>query len=171
MSGLTITSEHYDTAIDILKTRFGRKEKIIYHHILELLNLQIGPKTNVAALWKLQDTLLIHVRSLEALDITGNQYGVILTPLILSRLPHELRMEWAREGESHEADLDYLLTFLQKEIQRRERSNTYTKSTASEEKRSPSTSQGLTPTAAALQTSAKPAAAASAAPPPPKKQH
>ena len=34
-------------------------------------------------------------------------------------------MEWARNGEGHESDLDWLLGFLQKEIQRRERSQTF----------------------------------------------
>ena len=71
--------------------------------------------------WKLQDELLAHVRSLEALGVTGDQYGVILTPLILSRLPQDVRLEWAREGLGRESDLDWLLTFLASEINRRER--------------------------------------------------
>ena len=76
-------------------------------------------------LWKLQDELLAHVRSLEALGVTGDQYGVILTPLILSRLPQDVRLEWAREGEGRESDLDWLLTFLASEINRRERSQSF----------------------------------------------
>ena len=49
-------------------------------------------------------------------------YGVILTPLILSRLPQDVRLEWAREGQGRESDLDWPLTFLASEINRRERS-------------------------------------------------
>ena len=63
-------------------------------------------------LCKLQDELLAHVRSLEALGVTGEQSGVILTPLILSRLPQDVRLEWAREGQGRESDLDWLLMFL-----------------------------------------------------------
>ena len=63
-------------------------------------------------LWKLQDELLAHVLSLEALGVTGDQYGEILMQLILSRLPQVVRLEWAREGEGRESDLDWLLTFL-----------------------------------------------------------
>ena len=118
--------------------------KNIYSHVTELLNLHVGPKNSVAALWKLQDSLLTHVRSLEALEVTGEQYGVILTPLILSRLPHDIRMEWARDGESHESDLEYLLTFLDKEIKRRERSQTFKPSADDKH------IHGLTPSAAAL---------------------
>ena len=75
------------------------------------------------------DTLQSHVRSLEVLGISGSQYGVVLTPLILSRLPPDMRLEWAREGEQHEGDLDFLLKFLLGEIDRRERSQTFVKET------------------------------------------
>ena len=69
--------------------------------------------------------LQAHVRSLDALGISGEQYGVVLTPLILSRLTPELRLEWARDGERHESDLLFLLDFLQREIERRERSRAF----------------------------------------------
>ena len=63
------------------------------------------------------------------MGITGEQYGVVLTvtPLILSHLPPDLRMEWAREGEQHESDLTFLLDFLHREVGRRERSQTFSK--------------------------------------------
>ena len=44
--------------------------------------------------------------SLETLQVSGEQYGVILTPLILSRLSQDIHLEWAEEGEGHESDLD-----------------------------------------------------------------
>ena len=53
--------------------------------------------------------------------MTGDQYGVILTPLILSRLPQYVRLEWALEGQGRESDLDWLLPFLASEINPRER--------------------------------------------------
>lgn len=46
--------------------------------------------------------LLMHVRSLENLDIDNNQYGEVITPWILSRLPQEIRLEWSRESADHE---------------------------------------------------------------------
>ena len=58
-----------------------------------------------------------------------------------------MRLEWARDGENHESDLTWLLEFLHKEIERKERSQAFNScSAASEEKRS-STHM---PTAAAL---------------------
>ena len=53
-------------------------------------------------------TILAHVRSLEALIDT-----------------QDVRLEWAREGEGRESDLDWLLTFLASESNRRERSQSF----------------------------------------------
>ena len=44
--------------------------------------------------------------------------------LILSRLPQDVRLEWARESEGRESDLDWL-TFLASEINQRERSQSF----------------------------------------------
>ena len=68
-----------------------------------------------------RDKLVAHVRSLEALDIKSENFGVILTPIIVSRLPEEIRLEWSRDSQNKEADLDYLMDFLEREISRRDR--------------------------------------------------
>ena len=127
IQGLALTSNHYQSACEILKVRYGRPERIIFSHLQELLSINVPKQLSSKQLRETYDNLQTHVRSLEALKITGDQYGVILTPLILSRLPSELRMEWAREGESHESDLKYLMNFLLKEIERRDRSLAFVK--------------------------------------------
>ena len=127
INGLTVTDDSYSVAKEILTKRYGRKERIIFSHIQTLLSLQVDcRKSN--GLWSLYDSLQSHVRCLESLGVSGDTYGVILTPLILSRLPQEIRMEWAREGEGRESDLAFLLDFLFREIKRRERSETFDKS-------------------------------------------
>ena len=127
IAGLALTAVNYHAACDLLKERFGRTEQITFAHIQELLAVEVPTRPSVADLWSVYNSVKAHVRSLEALGITGEQFGVILTPLILSRLPSELRMEWARNGAGKEADLNFLVTFLQEEIQRRERSQVYAK--------------------------------------------
>ena len=126
-----MTSDHYKTACKILEDRYGRTERIIFTHIQKLLNITIPSKCSISVLWKLNDDLQAHTRSLSALGIDGDKYGVILTPLILSRLPQDIRLEWSREGKGHESDLTFLLEFLQSEIQRRERSHVFKESIAS----------------------------------------
>jgi hypothetical protein len=45
---------------------------------------------------------------LQSLDISGKQYGVLLTPIILSRLPSDIRMEWARTAVN-EGDQTFIM--------------------------------------------------------------
>ena len=98
VQGLSLTASNYETACAILQKRFGRPERIIFSHIQELLKITVPRQPTIAVLWKMYYDLQAHMRSLEALNITGQQYGVVLTPLVLSRLPPYLRLEWAREG-------------------------------------------------------------------------
>ena len=122
IKGLATTAESYQVARDILVKRFGRKERIIFGHIQKLLTT---PSAKHSTLWNLHDDLLASVRSLEQLGVGGDAYGVVLTPLLLHRLPNDIRLEWARVGEGKEGDLSFLLDFLYAEIGRRERSQTF----------------------------------------------
>ena len=130
IQGLSLTALNYTVACKLLKERFGKPERIIFAHIQALLCLSMpskpqGSKYYVSALRKMQDELQTHIRSLEALGVSGDEYGLFLTPVILSRLPGDIRLEWSREGSGHESDLAWLMTFLTKEIERRERSDSF----------------------------------------------
>lgn len=136
IKGLSLTEANYNIACSSLKERFGRPERIVFSHIQELLNLQItGADTE--ALWTMYDSLQGHIRSLEALDISGTTYGVILTPLVLHRLPESVRLEWARTGEGKESDLQALMEFLFNEIKRQERSGAFSSNNKRREKTRP----------------------------------
>ena len=80
------------------------------------MHVTIPSKCSVSILWKLYDDLLTHTRSLESLGIDGDKYGVILTPLILSRFLQDIRFEWSREGNGKKSNLKFLLEFLKSEI-------------------------------------------------------
>ena len=79
----------------------------------------------MSALRKLQDELLIHIISFEALGVSGGEYGLFLIPVIRSCLPGDSRLEWSREGSGHESDFEWLMAFLIKEIERRKRSDSF----------------------------------------------
>lgn len=122
VSGLSLTSQNYRHACELLKQRFGKRERIVFAHVQGLLNLTLQVHGDeVSGLRELQDKLLSHVRSLQSLDITGDSYSVFLTPLILSKLPEEMRLQWSRtSNDSKETDVEGLLSFLDAEISRRE---------------------------------------------------
>ena len=125
VSGFALTESNYKNALDLLKSRYGKNDRIVFAHIEELLTLSVPSKCPVNVFRQFEDKLITHIRCLDSLGIDGSKYGVILTPLILSRLPSEVRLEWARGAENKESDLDYLLDFLHLEIGRRERSMVY----------------------------------------------
>ena len=127
VAGLPLTGTNYKSACEMLKARFGRTEMVIFSHIQELLSVPDASSSEVQSLRELQDRLLVHIRSLASLDVDGDRYGIILVPMILSKLTPDIRLEWAREGSGREADLDWLLSFLSKEISRRERSSAFSK--------------------------------------------
>lgn len=149
IAGLSITSQHYTDACKLLKERYGRKEKIVFAHIQSLLRMGTTPSNTIQSaseLSHLYDELQSHVRSLAALNIQGDQYGVFLTPMILSCLPLEIRLEWSRDAEGKEDDLEYLLQFLNKEIRRRDNAESF---------RDSESSINVLPSAAALQVNTK----------------
>ena len=133
----------------------------MFGHIREAL-LQVG-QTQKQSLKSLLDELLVHLQSFETLDVTGEKYGVVLTSIIVSRLPEDVRKDWAREGAGEESDHDFLLAFLKKDINSLERSQCFSglsSPAAAAEQRQPGQRLGQrarretsTPSAAALQTS------------------
>ncbi|KRX14240.1 hypothetical protein T07_5724 [Trichinella nelsoni] len=67
IDGLAVTAANYSVAIEILKSRFGRRDLIIQTHIRKLLD---GKPCNDASLKtsrKFYDEVVLHIRSLEAL--------------------------------------------------------------------------------------------------------
>ena len=117
-----MTESNYEKAKNILCKRYGRKEVIIFAHIQSLLGLEVPASSSDAVeLAKYYDKLVANVRALDAMGINSDSFGVILTPIIVSRLHENMRMEWSRDSEGKEADLDYLMEFLDREIKCRER--------------------------------------------------
>ena len=141
--GLALTEANYCQAKELLENRFGRKEKIITSHIQKLLNISQKNKND---LWTLYDEIQVHVRSLASLDVNGSNYGLVLVPLILHQLPPGLRLQWARQSDNREGDLEFLLKFLYDEIQHRERSRIFESCITKESSKKPQ----IQPTASAL---------------------
>jgi hypothetical protein len=123
IEGLSLCADNYPKAVKILTDRFGRKEAIIFHHVQALLTLTTGGfehRAPTPVLRKLLEQLLVHVRSLETLGVVGNTYGVILNPILLSKLPSDVRLEWSKVGHGKEGDLPFLMNFLEEEVKCRE---------------------------------------------------
>ena len=125
VAGLAVTAANYKTACELLEKRYGGTEQLIFFHIQALLRVKVPANPSLTELWNLYDDVMAHVRTLEHLGVSGDQYGVVLTPVIAACFPEDLRKEWAKKGRGKEADLGFFLDYLEEEIHTLERSQSY----------------------------------------------
>ena len=94
IAGLPLTSANYDHAVALLKVCFGQPQKIINAHMHALLNTP-KPVNTLCSLRLFHDTVESHIRGLTALEQSENSYGALLVPIILGKLPSEIRRNLA----------------------------------------------------------------------------
>ena len=90
IQGLTLTGANYDSAIEILKDRFGRPQQIITAHMDEILKIPACTGDRLSSLRFVYDSLSVHVRGLQSLGISPDQYGSLLIPIIMAKLPNDI---------------------------------------------------------------------------------
>ena len=61
IQGLTLTADNYDSAIELLKKRFGNTQQIIAIHMEELLRLPASHGDRAQPLRRLYDNLMVHI--------------------------------------------------------------------------------------------------------------
>ena len=118
ISGIRLTGANYKEAIDILTQRFAQKQVIVNAHMEALLNLpRVSSERDIRELRKLFDSLEINVRSLKSLGIDFKQYGKLLVPIIMSKLPNELRLIITKGANGDTWELEVLLKTLRAELE------------------------------------------------------
>ncbi|XP_071044211.1 uncharacterized protein [Parasteatoda tepidariorum] len=134
------SGESYKTAINQLKTRYGKEELLIQVYVRELLALVLQKQSkSEKSLRKLYDQLESKLRSLEVLGVTREKYAAKLFPLVASSIPEGTLKAWERyrtinkrsvvhvvpnvEGaeSTTKTELDTLLEFLECEVEAKER--------------------------------------------------
>ncbi|XP_020611283.1 uncharacterized protein LOC110049797 [Orbicella faveolata] len=127
IKGLPLTSEKYILARKILEERYGNKQLIISSHVDNLLKLPVVSSVNdVKDIRQLYDKTEIHIRGLQALGVEAQQYGSFFVPVLLSKVPQELRLIISREFDSGNWSLDELLKVFKTEVEAGERCNSMT---------------------------------------------
>jgi hypothetical protein len=115
IAGFPLTNHNYTKAIQLLKERFGNPTKVINAYMQSLLDLQ-NHNYELASLQLFYDTMENHVRGLESLGKSHSNYGDILVPIVLGKLPHQLRTNLARDHDSPEWKFAKLRESILKEI-------------------------------------------------------
>ena len=120
IQGLTLSESNYQTAIDTLNQRFGKTQYIISTHMDELLKIPACTTDKTSQLRFIYDKLSINVRGLEALGVNSSQYGSLLIPVIMSKLPQDVRLQIARNTAQDVWEMSELLEVIRKEVEARE---------------------------------------------------
>ncbi|GBO08570.1 hypothetical protein AVEN_154299-1 [Araneus ventricosus] len=126
ISGLNLTNENYDKAVEVLKDRFGQKQAVISAYMNTLLSLQPVRRINdTLGLRNLYDEINNSIRSLESLGIDIDSYGNLLYPILDRCIPVELMLLFNRDQVVKgvkEPVVSDLINFLKGEMEARERS-------------------------------------------------
>ena len=105
----------------MLHKRFGNKQHIIDKHMEVLLSMEaVFSETHLKTLRRLYDTIEAQFRVLKAIGVTYETYGGLLSSVILSKLPPEIRLIISREIGEGDRNLENLMKLLLDELQARE---------------------------------------------------
>ena len=86
----------------------------------ELLKISTCPTDKPYQLRYLYDKLNVNIRGLEALGVKASQYESLLIPIIMAKLPPEIRVHVAQNTTEDVWDIESILNVIQNEIEARE---------------------------------------------------
>ena len=119
IQGLSLTEANYDSAIELLK-RFGNTKQIIATHMEEIFRLPACIGDRAQPLRRLYDKMMVHIRGLKSLGIETTQYGSVLIPVLMSKLPDGVRLRVARENREETWEINHLMSTILIEVEARE---------------------------------------------------
>ena len=95
--GLELTEANYDEAVDILRKRFGNKQVIIRKHMEDLTQMTgVTEERDTRKLRQLYDQIEGTLRSLKGLGVKPDQYGSLLIPILIGKIPDSLNLPISR---------------------------------------------------------------------------
>ena len=112
IEGLTLT------ALNLLKARFGNN-KINYFETHGRITW-IRESEFINELRALYDKIMVNIRALKAYEVTSEQFGPMLSPVILQKLPRDIKLEVSRRLKEQDWKIDELLDILKAEIETQE---------------------------------------------------
>ena len=95
IAGFALTNLNYDEAINVLKERFGITDTIVSTYLEALIEIP-QPRNELRSLKTVYDQIESYVRGLDALGESQATYGKLLVPIIVKKLPGEMRRHLRR---------------------------------------------------------------------------
>ena len=112
IAGLALSAANYGEAVEISK------------HMESLLSVTAVTSDNhLRDLRRLYDQAEANIQSLKALGVEPESYGAMLSSVLLTKLPPDIRLIVSRKVSADELDMDSLLETFEQELIARERAN------------------------------------------------
>ena len=118
--GLMLTKANYAATVELLKEHYGKKQQIISAHMEELFKLPTCVGDKAIQIHTVYDKISVNVGGLEALGVNQHQYGSLLIPVIMAKLPSNIRLQIARITKRDVWHMDELLRIVKEEVEARE---------------------------------------------------
>ena len=132
ISGVELNSANYHEVIKLFTNRFGNKQIIVGSYMDSLLKLPAVETMDLEKRRSLYDNIEGSVRSLASVGIKLERYQSFVCPLVMAKLPAEIRIEINKRLPCHDNDivdndqtweLERSLQTFRKELQIREKCN------------------------------------------------
>ena len=121
ISGLTLNSQNYKEALDILIDRYGNPQVLISAHMETLVKInKVKNMENFEPLRKLYNDIENYIRNSKSLRIESSMYGYLLIPLLKEKIPDELNMIISRKFSGNVWTLELMLKYFNEELQAKE---------------------------------------------------
>ena len=120
IQGLSLSAINYQAAVEILQDRFGKTQQIISSHMDNLLKTPPCNDDRASHLRSIYDKIYANIRGLESLGVNRDQYGSFLIPIIMSKLPSEVRLQIARVSVREVWEVEELMDVIKGEVEARE---------------------------------------------------
>ena len=122
IAGLALSSANYLIAVKLLHERFGNRQLVINSHMESLLKLScVSSMVDIKRIRMVYDMIESNVRSLQNLGISAEMYGSLLIPIMLAKIPEELKLIISRDMKGETWDFEQLLAIFKSELEAREK--------------------------------------------------
>ena len=122
ISGLPLTEENYRKATELLKERFGKTQNLTNAYMDSLSKIH-APSSDTKNLREFYNTCEANIRGLETLGVMTESYGSLLIPILLKKIPEDIRCLIFRADPLADSSLDRLRLAIRQEIETREKSH------------------------------------------------
>ena len=107
IEGFPLTHTNYIQAVELLKERFGQEHQIVNAYMQGLLELP-RPMSTIVSLRTFQEKMESYIGGLQSLGQGQDSFGFLLVPVILEKLPADVKRNMTRDHGNNKWQLQDL---------------------------------------------------------------